>query len=139
MAITIATDVYVAINGVVMSDHVTKVTTADSRAKKDITCMGATNLTYAKGLGDASVSVTFMQDFAAAKVHATLSPLISSTTPFNVEVRPTSAGRSATNPAYLISALLFDYPMIDASVGDPSAVTCDFTNASQTGVTYPVA
>lgn len=139
MAIAIATDVHIIVNGVTLSDHVTKVTTTDSRAKKDITCMGATSMTYAKGLGDASVSITFLQDFATAKVHDTLKPLISSTTPVNVEIRPTSAGRSATNPAYLISALLFDYGMIDASVGEPSAMTVDFTNASQTGVTYPIA
>jgi hypothetical protein len=139
VAITIATDVAIIVNGVTLSDHVTKVTTSDTRAKKDITCFGATSLTYAKGLGDASASVTFLQDFAAGKVHATLSPLISSPTPFNVEVRGTSAGRSATNPAYLISALLFNYGMIDAQIGEPSAMTAEFTNASQTGVTYPVA
>jgi hypothetical protein len=39
----------------------------------------------------------------------------------------------------LISALLFDYPMIDAGVGEPSAVTVEFANGSQTGVTYPTA
>jgi hypothetical protein len=139
VAIAIATDVAIIINGVTLSDHVTNVTTTDSRAKKDVTCMGATSLAFLKGLGDAGVSVTFLQDFAAAKVHATLSPLIASTTPFNVEIRPTSAARSATNPAYLISALLFDYMMVDAAVGEPSAMTVEFANASQTGVTYPVA
>jgi hypothetical protein len=139
VAVSIATDVAIIVNGVTLSDHVTKVTTSDSRSKKDITCMGATNVAYAKGLGDASVSITFLQDFAAGKVHATLQPLIGSSTPINVEVRPTSAARAATNPAYLISALLFDYGMIDASVGDPSAMTVEFANASQTGVTYPTA
>lgn len=139
MAISIATDVAIIINGVTLSDHVTKVTTGDTREKKDITAMGATNRAYAKGLGDAITSVTFLQDFATAKVHATLQPLISSSTPFNVEVRPTSAGRSATNPAYLISALLFDYSMIDAQVGEPSTMTVEFANAAQTGVTYPTS
>jgi hypothetical protein len=139
VAISIATDVHIIVNGVTLSDHVTKVTTDDNRAKKDITCMGATSVAYAKGLGDASVSVTFLQDFAAGKVHATLQPLIGSSTPVNVEIRPTSGGRTATNPAYLISALLFNYGMVDAQVGEPSAMTCEFTNASQTGVTYPTA
>lgn len=139
MAVTILTDAFISVNGVTLSDHANKVTVTDTRAKKDVTCFGATNIAYAKGLGDASVSVTFLQDFAAGKVHATLQPLISSSTPFNVEVRGTSGGRSATNPAYLISALLFDYSMIDGSVGDPSAMTADFTNASQTGVSYPTS
>ncbi len=113
MAIVVSTDVAIIVNGVTLSDHVTKVTTTDTRAKKDITCFGATSIAYAKGLGDASLSITFLQDFAAGKVHATLQPLI--------------------------AALLFDYTMLDAAIGEPSAMTVEITNASQTGVTYPVA
>ena len=139
MAISILTDAFISINGVTLSDHANKVTVTDTRAKKDITTFGASNIAYTKGLGDASVQVTFLQDFAAGKVHATLQPLIGSTSPINVEIRPTSSGRSTTNPAYLISALLFDYSMVDGQVGDPSSMTADFTNASNTGVTYPTS
>lgn len=136
---TIATDAFISINGVTLSDQSNKVTTTDTRAKKDVTCFGATNIAYAKGLGDATVSIQFFQNFAAGKVHATLQPLLASSTPINVEVRGTSSGRSATNPAYLISALLFNYTMIDAQVGEPSTMTVELTNASQTGVTYPTS
>jgi hypothetical protein len=139
MAITTLTDAFVSINGVTLSDHVSKVTLTDSRDSVDITAMGATSKAITKGLGDAKVDVDFFQDFAAAKVHATLQPLIGSTTPFTVEVRATSGARSATNPAFLMSALLMDYSMLDAKVGDASAFTASFVNASQTGVTYPVA
>jgi len=101
--------------------------------------MGALNIAYAKGLGDATATFDFFQDFAAAKVHATLQPLISSTTPFTVEVRPVNAARSATNPAYLMTALLFEYPMLDGKIGDANSATYTFRNASQAGVTYPIA
>ncbi len=139
MAIFTLTDALVIVNGVTLSDHGNSVTVNDMRESKDITAFGATSKAVAKGLGDASISVTFFQDFAAGKVHATLQPLIGSTTPVTVEVRPTSAARSATNPAAVISALLMSYNFVDGDVGEPSETTAEFVNASQTGMTYPTA
>ena len=139
MAIFTLTDAYVSINGVVLSDHGNSVTVVDNRESKDITAFGATSKAVAKGLGDASISVKLFQDFAAGKTHATLQPLIGSTTPVNVEVRATSGARSATNPAALLSALLMTYNMLDGDVGEPSEITAEFVNASQTGMTYPTA
>lgn len=139
MAIFLSTQNQVIINGVDLTDHVQKVTTIDERDKVDITAMGATSKVYAKGLGDGGADVDFFQDFSAGKVHATLSPLIASGTGFSFEIRPLTAARSATNPAFLMTALLFTYPMLDGSVGDASMVTVHFDNASQAGVTYPIA
>lgn len=139
MAVFLGTNNQILINGVDLSDHVDKVTTVDSRDKVEVTAMGATSKVYAKGLGDGGCTIEFLQDFAAGKVHATLSPLIGSTTPFNVEVRPVNGARSATNPAFLMSALLFDYPFIDNSVGDASKVSVEFANAAQAGITYPTS
>lgn len=139
MAVGPITNAYVSVNGVDLSDHVVKITTEDSRDKLDITAMGATSKVYTKGLGDANVTITFLQDTAAAKVHATLSPLIASTTPFTLELRQANSARSATNPAFLMSALIFTYPFMDVSVGDVSNIDIEFSNAAQAGVTYPVA
>lgn len=139
MAIEILTDATVIINGVTLSDHAKSVTVVDNREQVDITAFGATNKTYSKGLGDASITVNMYQDFAAGKVHATLQPLISSSTPITVEVRKSSAARSTTNPAYVLSALLFEYSMVDGEVGQPSMINVPFVNASQTGVQYLTA
>jgi hypothetical protein len=139
MAVTVLTNAMVLVNGVDLSDHVSKVTLTDSRDTVDITAMGATSKAITKGLGDAKASVDFFQDFAAAKVHATLQPLIGSSTGFAFEVRPTNAARSTTNPAFLMTALLMDYSMLDGSVGDASSFTAEFVNAAQAGVTYPTA
>jgi len=69
-----------------------------------------------------------------------LSPLISSITPVAVEVRPTSAARSATNPAALLAtALMFDYKMLDAGVGDVPTTTATFKNSGNAGMTYPTS
>lgn len=139
MAVFALTDAYISINGVTLSDHARSVTCEDNREQVDFTAFGATSKVYGKGLGDATITVEFYQDFAAAKVHATLQPLIASTTPFTVEVRPTSAARSATNPAIVMTALLFSYSGLAGSIGDASTMTATFQNASQTGVTYPTS
>jgi hypothetical protein len=140
MAITVLTNALVLVNSVDLSDHCSKVTCTDNRDSVDITAMGATNKAVTKGLGDATISIDFFQDFAAGKVHATLQPLIGSSTPVPVEVRPVNAPRSATNPAiYMAGALLMTYSGLDGSVGDASAITAEFQNASQAGVTYPTA
>ena len=139
MALFTMTDCYISINGVTLSDHAKSVTTEDNRDQVDFTAFGATSKVYGKGLGDGKITVEFFQDFAAAKTHATLQPLISSTTPFTVEVRPTSAARSATNPAILMTGLLFNYSGLAGSIGDASTMTAEFQNASQAGITYPTS
>ncbi len=139
MAIFTLTDATVIVNGVTLSDHSNNVTVDDLRDQKDITAFGAVNKAYTKGLGDASITIVFFQDFAGGKTHATLQPLISSTTGISVEVRATSAARSATNPAALMTALLFNYRMLDGAIGEPSQITAVFINAAQAGITYPTA
>jgi hypothetical protein len=139
MAISILTDALVIVNGVTLSDHANSVTIEDTRDSVDVTAFGATSKAVAKGLGDAKITVQFFQDFAAGKVHATLQPLVASGTGVVVEVRPTSAARSATNPAALLTALLMNYNMLSGGVGEASVISAEFTNASQTGMTYPTA
>lgn len=139
MSIFTITDAYISVNGVVLSDHANSVTVEDTRDSVEITAFGATSKAVTKGLGDAKITVKFFQDFAASKVHATLQPLISSTTPVTIEVRATSAARSATNPAAVMSGLLMSYNMLDGGIGDASEITAEFVNASQAGLTYPTA
>jgi hypothetical protein len=139
MAISVLTDAMVIVNGVTLSDHSNSVTVNDTRDSVDITAFGATNKAVTKGLGDASISVDFFQDFAAGKTHATLQPLVGSTTPVTIEVRPTSGARSATNPAAVMSGLLMNYSMLAGGIGEASTISAEFVNASQAGLTYPTA
>lgn len=136
MAVSVLTNAQVIINGVDLSDHVSKVTLTDNRNPVDVTAMGATNLAVTKGLGDGKVSLDMYQDFAAGKTHATLQALIGSSTGVVIEVRPVNAARSATNPAFLMTGLLMNYPMLDGKVGDANMATYEFVNSSQAGVTY---
>jgi hypothetical protein len=139
MAIFTLTDAFVQINGVTLSDHANQVTVEDTRDTVDITAFGATSKAIAKGLGDAKITVEMYQDFASGKTHATLQPLIGSTTGVTIEVRATSAARSATNPAALMTGLLMNYNMLDGSVGEASMITAEFSNSAQAGITYPTA
>jgi len=139
MAIFTLTDCFISVNGVTLSDHANQVTVTDTRDEVDITAFGATSKAITKGLGDASISITFFQDTAAGKVHATLQPLIASTTGVTIEVRPTSGARSATNAAALMTGLLMNYNYLDGSIGDASQITAEFKNSAQAGMTYPTA
>jgi len=139
MALFTLTDAFIQVNGVTLSDHGNNVTVEDSREQVDFTAFGATCKVYGKGLGDGKITIGFFQDFAAGKVHATLQPLISSTTPVTVELRPTSGARSATNPAVLMSGLLFTYGALGGAVGEASAMSAEFVNGAPAGITYPTA
>lgn len=135
------TNAYISVNGVDLSDHGRSITVNDERAAVDVTAFGAGYVQETKGLGTASISCEFLQDFSAGKVHATLQPLIGSSTPVAVEVRAVNSGRTATNPGILLgSALLFSYTPLDGAIGDASVMTAEFRNApGGAGLTYPTS
>ena len=139
MAIFTMVDCLVIVNGVTLSDHANQVTVEDMRDPVDITAFGATSKATTKGLGDAKITVKFFQDFAAGKVHATLQPLVGSTTGVAIEVRATSSARSATNPAALMTGLLMNYNMLDGQIGEASQITAEFVNNASAGMTYPTS
>jgi hypothetical protein len=139
MASFVLQDCFISINGVTLSDHADSVTVNDTRPSVPTTAFGAANVSVLKGIGDASISIEMFQDFAAGKTHATLQPLIGSSTPVTIEVRATSAGRSPTNPAAVMSGLLMNYNMLAGGIGEMSKITAEFVNASQAGITYPTA
>lgn len=139
MAIFTLTDAYIAVNGVVLSDHSNSVTVEDTRDSVDITAFGASSKAMTKGLGDAKITIDFFQDFASGKVHATLQPLIASTTGVTIEVRATSSARSATNPAALMTGLLMNYNMLSGGIGEASTITAEFVNSANAGMTYPTS
>lgn len=131
----------VLVNGVDLSSVARGIHTVDSRSPVDVTAFGSSYTQETKGLGEASITIDFLSDFGVAKTHATLQPLVGSTTPIAVEVRAVNAARSATNPAVLLAAgLLFTYNALDGSIGDAAEFSAEFRNApGGTGITYPTA
>ena len=129
MAIVMSNNVSLTVGGTDLSDHVREIKVDMSADDLDATAMGSNSKTHAVGLRDDRIEVTFLQDYAASKVDATLSPLVSSSTGFVIVVKPTTAGVSATNPSYTMTGLLFDYSPIVAAVGEISMPEVTFLPA----------
>ncbi len=110
------TDGFLLLNAVNMSAMARQLVLKTSAAELDNTAFGATYHSRIGGLKDGQIDVEWNQDFAAAQVDVLLFPLLGTTVTF--EVRPTSAARSATNPAYTGSVLISDYTPLDGKVGD---------------------
>ncbi len=139
MAIVMSNNVSLVVNSVDLSDHVRENTLQMSAEDLDATAMGATSRAHAVGLRDDRMEVTFLQDYAATKVDATLAPLVSSSTGVTIVCKPTSAATSATNPSYTMTGLLFDYTPIDATVGEISSPEVTFLPAPGSSIVRAIA
>ncbi len=117
MAVMVLKNAYVSINGVNLSDHVSQVNIDYSAETIEKTVMGANSKGKIAGLKDWKVTIEFAQDYDAAKVDATLFPLVGAAA-FPVEFRPDAGVVSATNPKFTGNAILASYPPISGSVGE---------------------
>ncbi len=135
MAHFVLKDAKVTVDGVDLSDHVSEVSIESERDEVDVTAMGATNKVMVAGLGDATITMTMFQDFAASEVDATLWPLSTTNTAFIVTVKATTAATSTTNPLFSMTALMYDYSPLSGGIGDASSTELTFRNAAQAGLT----
>lgn len=124
MAIYVNKDVTVTVNAIDLTTYVTNVEVVQAVDSVESTAMSATSVnghTFVGGIQNNSVTISFNQDFAASKVHATLTALVG--TPTTVTVKPTSAVSGATNPLLTItSALMSEYRPVMGAVGDLATV-----------------
>jgi hypothetical protein len=102
MSVTVLTDERVVINSVVLSDHCKQGGLEMQSDAKDTTAFGTSGWkTFLAGLREGTFGLSFMNDYAAGSVSATLWPLFSSGTGVSTfSLRPTTAAISATNPEY---------------------------------------
>jgi hypothetical protein len=134
VAKVVLTDARITINGVNLSDHCSSVTVETSKDEVDVTSFGATFKQILAGLGDATITVSVFQDFAAASIHATVWTLYNAGTSFPVTVRPTSAAESATNPTMTMTGIILSYNPLAGDVGSASTTDIVIRNAAQTGL-----
>ena len=113
---------YVLINAVNLSDHCTNAAGIEQALEEvDVTVFGNTIRTMQATLDSSpEMAFVFLQDFNTAKVHATIQPLFTGRTEFNVALRPTNGAISATNPEFQFTARVTKYNLLDAS--QPGAV-----------------
>jgi hypothetical protein len=122
-----ATDYFVSINGTNFADSLNSVELAEEADNLETTAFGSTWRTRIGGLKQASLTLNFMQDFAAGSVDATLNPLLGSIA--TVVIKPTSGTVTSTNPTYTMTALVTQYSPFASSVGDIATLS----------VTWPVS
>jgi hypothetical protein len=116
MAKFAATDYFVSINGTDFSTSLNSVELSQEADDLETTAFGSSWRTRIGGLKQASITLNFMQDFAAGSVDAVLNPLLGSIA--TVIVKPTSGTVTSTNPTYTMTALVTQYSPFASSVGD---------------------
>lgn len=127
-------DASITVDAVDLSDHASSVTINSSKDLVETTAFGDTYKTNLVGLGDASIEITFQQDFDAASVDATLWPIHDNEEEVVIVVKPTSGAVSATNPSYTMTGVLPEFSPLAGDVGDVSTTDVTFQNSGQTGI-----
>lgn len=104
MAVVALLSEFVSINAVNLSDHVRAATLAVEASALDSTAMGDDWTEVTGGLKSGTLTIEFLDDFAASNVDATLWPTFGTVVAF--EVRIDDAAVSATNPKYTGSVFI---------------------------------
>lgn len=111
-----ATDYKVTINGTNLSTALNSVELSIESDDLETTAFGSEWRSRIGGLKTGSVTLSFLQDFGAGAVDATLYPLFN--TLATVVVTPTSGTVTSTNPSYTAVCLVNQYMPFASSVGD---------------------
>jgi hypothetical protein len=119
-----ATDYKITIAGVDLSTSLNSVELSQEADDLETTAFGQSWRSRIGGLNSASITLNFMQDFAAGSVDATLNPLLGSIA--TVVIQSASGTVSATQPKYTASVLIASYSPFASSVGDIATFSATF-------------
>jgi hypothetical protein len=115
----------VTLNSVLISDQVTSVTINQTFDELETTSMGATSHTFVKGLESSTVTIDFLNSYAAAEVATTLQTAYGTTVPLTI--KPKDEVISGTNPEYQTTILVNNLTPVNGAVGDLSTQSITFT------------
>ena len=127
MAKFAATDYKITVAGVDFSTNLNSVELSQEADDLETTAFGQSWRSRIGGLNNASITLNFMQDFAAGSVDATLNPLLGSIA--TVVIQSASGTVSSTQPKYTATCLVTAYSPFASSVGDIATLS----------VTWPVS
>jgi hypothetical protein len=128
MAQLVLTNADITVNGVVLSDRANSVELNYEVESVEVTAFG-TNRSFIGGLQNNTITIEFMQDFAAAETEATIYPLVGTQT--TVTVRPGAQATSATNPLYTVTGtFLSSHTPVSATVGELAMTSLTFTGGT---------
>ena len=116
----------VTLNSVDCSDQVTAATINQTFDELETTSMGGNGShTFVKGLESSTVTLDFLNSYAASEVATTLQSAYGTTVALTIKT--TSAAISATNPEYQTTVLINNLTPVSGSVGDLSTQSITFT------------
>ena len=122
------------INAVDLTDQCTSATLTQVQKSENSSTFGSNDSFYVTGMTDHTFEVELFMSYAASETWATLQNLVGTQT--TVTISPTAAGLatpSATAPKFtLTNCYLEELPLIDASLGDLSAITLTFQGGTLT-------
>ena len=115
----------VTLNSVDISDQVTAATINQAFDELETTTMGSLSHTFVAGLESSTVTLDFLNSYAASEVATTLQSAYGTTVALTI--KPTSAAISATNPEFQTTILVNNLTPVSGSVGDLSTQSITFT------------
>lgn len=125
MAIYLDNNVGLKIATVDLSEYVSSITLTQTFDEVETTTMGSSAHLFSRGLESSTLAVDFINDWAAAKVQATLQAAYgTSVTAIMIPVKGTAV--SAANPTYTVSILINN--LTPLGTGGPE----DFARSSMT-------
>jgi hypothetical protein len=128
MAQLVLTNADITVNGVVLSNRSNSVELNYEVESVEVTAFGG-NRSFVGGLQNNTITIEFMQDFAAANVEATIFPLVGQQT--TVTVRPGSQATAADNPLYTVSGTyLASHTPVSGAVGELAMTSLTFTGGT---------
>jgi aconitase B len=133
MAIFLNNKVGLKIATINLSDHVTAFTLNRQSDQIEVTAMGDTAHKFVTGLSADTITVSFLNDTAAANVLATLQAAYGTTVAF-AAIQDSSAAVSATNVLYSGTILVDNLTDINGSVADEGMMDLTFTCNSKTAI-----
>jgi len=126
MAVFLNNKVGLKINAVDLSDHVTSVTLNQAFDELEVTAMGDSAHKFVKGLESATLTVSFLNDTAAANVLATLSAAYGTTVACKM-LNDKGSAVGAANQLYTFDILVNNLTPINGGTGDLSTQDITFT------------
>ena len=126
----------VTVNAVDLTDQCTAAVFTQRYDQLENTTFGKTARTYQSGLGNHEVTLTLYQSYAVSETFATLENVVGGLV--TVIVKPAVGADSATNPGFtLTGALLAEFPVINATMGELSTIDVTFVGGTYTADVTP--
>jgi hypothetical protein len=120
MAKFIGKNLRVKVGSTELTDHIASVEVTETVDEIEVTALGSAARQRIAGLKDASVTISFHQDYEASSVNATLASVFGGTSTVTIlaGTSTTQGTAAATSPLYTIPVLCSQQTPVNGQVGD---------------------